>query len=428
MQAAIESYDKEVAIERAQFFEAANRGRPLSNGQLGRAIELSYQGNEYRLVVAKQSSNHYLVAVGDHSLQIEIRPFAFQRHLIVGGKRYKVNSVDHGLTQLVEVDGVPHKISKDKGGVLRAPAPGIVVSIAVEEGEEVTAGQTLMVLEAMKMEMGVEAPFDGIVRSVKVINNLQLQTGTPLIQLEPKGDGKASQAPLLSFAAFSTPESVATESYSPYLRQVTGMMLGFDANEDLAFPQWAQDLPEQAQRQRLALEDRILQIFVDFTVLLRRRHHQHVDIEEFTSEEYLFSYLRDLSSKGENLPESFRDKLQAALSHFSVSGLEKTPELQEALFRIFKSQQRTKEQTAPILKILQSRLEHVDQIAYPDQDNWRQLLESLLEACRGRYQSIHDLALSHPYVQLSSHADILAKIGFTDHWKVARHVASPLTR
>ena len=181
-----------------------------------------------------------MVEIAKHIVQFEL-----YIEFLDNDMEAKIKGVD-GLEVLGDHDDFIAKL-EEAGVVAGYDQFSKAVFDRLKEGEEVTAGQTLMVLEAMKMEMGVEAPFDGIVRSVKVINNLQLQTGTPLIQLEPKGDGKASQAPLLSFAAFSTPESVATESYSPYLRQVTGMMLGFDANEDLAFPQWAQDLPEQAQ-------------------------------------------------------------------------------------------------------------------------------------------------------------------------------------
>ncbi|SBW22867.1 hypothetical protein FDG2_3237 [Candidatus Protofrankia californiensis] len=48
-------------------------------------------------------------------------------------------------------------------GSLIAPMPGTVVRVAVEEGEAVTAGDVVLVLEAMKMEHTVTAPQDGVV-------------------------------------------------------------------------------------------------------------------------------------------------------------------------------------------------------------------------------------------------------------------------
>ena len=49
----------------------------------------------------------------------------------------------------------------------RRRLPGVVVSIAVKEGETVAAGQTLLVIEAMKMEHAIKAPRAGVVKALK---------------------------------------------------------------------------------------------------------------------------------------------------------------------------------------------------------------------------------------------------------------------
>ena len=53
---------------------------------------------------------------------------------------------------LVEVDGVTHRVSRDEGGVLRSPAPALVVATPAAVGDVVPAGAPLVVLESMKME------------------------------------------------------------------------------------------------------------------------------------------------------------------------------------------------------------------------------------------------------------------------------------
>jgi len=55
----------------------------------------------------------------------------------------------------------------DSGKAVRCPMPGLVVSIAVREGQEVKAGETLAVVEAMKMENVLRAERDGIVKAIK---------------------------------------------------------------------------------------------------------------------------------------------------------------------------------------------------------------------------------------------------------------------
>ena len=63
---------------------------------------------------------------------------------------------------------IPEKVRAETGKLLRSPMPGLIVSIAVEVGEEVKAGQDLCVLEAMKMENVLKAEQDGRVEEIRV--------------------------------------------------------------------------------------------------------------------------------------------------------------------------------------------------------------------------------------------------------------------
>jgi biotin carboxyl carrier protein len=62
--------------------------------------------------------------------------------------------------------------------------PGKVIDVRVSSGEQVESHQALVVLEAMKMEQVVTAPYDGGVRSVDVAVGDQVTTGTILVTLE----------------------------------------------------------------------------------------------------------------------------------------------------------------------------------------------------------------------------------------------------
>ena len=67
---------------------------------------------------------------------------------------------------------------------LSAPMPATVTTINVSPGQTVKAGDTLVVLEAMKMELAVSAPHDGRVTAVSCRVGELVQPGVPLIQLE----------------------------------------------------------------------------------------------------------------------------------------------------------------------------------------------------------------------------------------------------
>lgn len=70
------------------------------------------------------------------------------------------------------------------GNVCRSPLMGLVIKVNAEPRQAVTAGQLLMVLEAMKMETGVTAPRDGVVKSVHVAAGDSVKTNQVLIEFE----------------------------------------------------------------------------------------------------------------------------------------------------------------------------------------------------------------------------------------------------
>ena len=67
---------------------------------------------------------------------------------------------------------------------VRATLPGLVVAIAVKEGDEVAAGATLLTIEAMKMQNEVRAPQAGRVSALAVVAGQTVAAGTPLLRLE----------------------------------------------------------------------------------------------------------------------------------------------------------------------------------------------------------------------------------------------------
>ena len=73
--------------------------------------------------------------------------------------------------------------SRDTSGSLSAPMPATVRAIAVAPGDRVARGDTLIVLEAMKMELPLKAPVDGVVVSIACQVGDLVQPGIPLVEL-----------------------------------------------------------------------------------------------------------------------------------------------------------------------------------------------------------------------------------------------------
>ena len=88
-----------------------------------------------------------------------------------------------------DVEGALAGSKATDGASLTAPMPGTVVKVLVGEGEEVEEGQTLLVLEAMKMEQSVAAPHAGTVRALPYPEGARVPGGAVLAELEESGEG-----------------------------------------------------------------------------------------------------------------------------------------------------------------------------------------------------------------------------------------------
>ena len=351
IQAAIEGYETELKIEQAQFYASAVRGRPQVRTEIGHRIELRYREHVYSLSIFRLSLNQYCVEVDDARFDVRIdRLGPFESWLTVFDRRFHVVSVEQGLSYRIEVDGVSHRIDRDDGGVVRAPSPAVVVSIAVKAGDVVAPGDRLAVLEAMKMETQVVASFAGKVRQVMAIPNVQVGSGTPLLQIDPAADKKTSASSERVAFGLSRASQIGHEAMAPRWRQMLEelrqLMLGFDIDQERMarlLAEWNQFREDQADTLEVQRrEDEFLSIFVDICSLFRRnpKLSQQAVGEAPSTEAYLFSYLRMLDTGGDGIPRAFTDALTRALSPYGLSTLDRCPELEESLLWIYKSHQR----------------------------------------------------------------------------------------
>ena len=81
------------------------------------------------------------------------------------------------------IDPLISKQTVNESNVVYSPLPGTIIKIFVRNGDKVKEGQTVLILEAMKMENEITAPNDGIVSGLDVIENLTVQGGTKLFEI-----------------------------------------------------------------------------------------------------------------------------------------------------------------------------------------------------------------------------------------------------
>ena len=236
--AAIEGYEEAEQVERARLLETAHGGRPQVQHEVGRAIDLKLRGVVYRVTVARIGPDRFRVGVGSGTefkvVDAELeRLDSYSSRLVVGGQRFRLVTATHGPVHLVEVDGVTHRVSRDEGGVLRSPAPALVVATPVQSGSVVEAGAPVLVLESMKMETVLNAPFKATVKELLVSTGSQVETGAPLLRLEPVDDEAAEEAaPVENGVKLDLPngsgEKSAAERVERGLDDLRSMLLGFD--------------------------------------------------------------------------------------------------------------------------------------------------------------------------------------------------------
>ena len=400
-QAAIEAYNAELAVERSQFYASAARGRPQVRSDIGRSVALRYRGNPYSVRICQVGPNRYRLELNESCVDAVVDRFGeFEYWLTAFGQHFHIVSVAQARDYRIEVNGVSHRVERDDGGFVHAPSPSVVVSINVQPGDMVSAGDRLAVLEAMKMEMQVVAPFSGRVRKVLTMSNVQVDTGAPLLQIEPdSGDGVVAETARIDFAvktAEDRPNEVNQSSCRRSLEDLRQLMLGFDIDpkdSTKLLTQWGQTCPVDSDDIRQA-EDEILSIFVDVCTLFQREPevNEVASSQEPTAETYLFAYLRMLDTRGEGLPTGFVNSLKRALSHYGVATLDHSPQLEETLLWICKSHQRIEQQIAPIIGILERRLQRAATFAPRVEESFRALLDRMICLTNGNFVALSDLA------------------------------------
>ena len=68
---------------------------------------------------------------------------------------------------------------------MQATSPGLIAVIEVKEGQQVAAGDPLLIIDAMKMENELVAPVGGIVKQIAVATGETVEKGTLLVRIEP---------------------------------------------------------------------------------------------------------------------------------------------------------------------------------------------------------------------------------------------------
>jgi biotin carboxyl carrier protein len=167
-------------------------------------FEIKINNREAKIEVIKEDGNILQVMVDGRKYEVDIVSVSETSYSILNkGKSYNVELVQgsdskhytaNTLYEAYDIEIIDaesrYLASRGKGGigndsdVISTPMPGRVVRIPVKQGESVVAGQTVVVVSAMKMESEYKAPKDGIVKEVLVKEGDVVNGHQPLLVVE----------------------------------------------------------------------------------------------------------------------------------------------------------------------------------------------------------------------------------------------------
>jgi biotin carboxyl carrier protein len=159
-----------------------NGGTPIALERQGNTFRVDGSELIYDLQLLKPGTYHIILNSRSYTIEVILSDLTEKKHqLRINGKVFDVSLVDR-------YDDLLHELGLDVAssklvGDLKAPMPGLVVNIPVQEGQEVKAGDTLVILEAMKMENALKAVADATIKAINVKKGQAVEKNELLIRL-----------------------------------------------------------------------------------------------------------------------------------------------------------------------------------------------------------------------------------------------------
>jgi len=138
---------------------------------------VTYNNTEYKVEAEELKPGQLKIKVGDRIVKSIITEGAKEKYVFVEGAVFKVRPV--------ELTGFKKKKKQEKGD-LSSPISGKVVDVKVKDGDSVKKGAVLLVIEAMKMEYLIRAPYSGTVKKINFKENDQIEIGQVTLEMSKK--------------------------------------------------------------------------------------------------------------------------------------------------------------------------------------------------------------------------------------------------
>jgi len=137
-------------------------------------------GHEYETKVVRRDEDEIVIAVNGQEYKAYLEPTRRQTLAKATPKLQRPPAVPGEDTKKTAPP------SEAKGaGVIKAPLPGLILKVLVKQGDTVKSGQTVCIMEAMKMQNSIAATSDGVVASIAVTEGASVLEGQELVTINP---------------------------------------------------------------------------------------------------------------------------------------------------------------------------------------------------------------------------------------------------
>ncbi|MBK9476150.1 MAG: hypothetical protein IPL94_07855 [Tetrasphaera sp.] len=401
--AAVEVYDQDFAAVRQAFRASAARGRPTHPEAVGSRVQLRYGGRVVGLRVDRVGSKTYRIrSAGDVVDAVVEHLGPHELRLSVAGRKHTVITASEGDAIRIELDGVAHCLTREDGVVVRTGWPALVESLRVEVGDRVTKGQPLAVLESMKMVTTVGAPLAGVVTSVEVLPNEQVEGGAPLLRIKADDDAATTdEEPVgerVTLAELAGHEAPGRDDVFGAIRDY---LLGYDLDPAgltdvrTAYARLVEE-SDPGDPVLLAREDAILDLYAELAALYRPRTEAESASDDLpgagNAQEYLHAFLQWLDPDRAGIPDRYRKRLVSVLARYDGTTLQDSDGLLDATVWMFRAFSRVPELTSLVVEMLGRRLRHLEVFRGLSGPEERARLHRLVQATQGRQQGATDAA------------------------------------
>jgi acetyl/propionyl-CoA carboxylase alpha subunit/acetyl-CoA carboxylase carboxyltransferase component len=410
--AAVESYDSGHAADVAAFHESALRGRAELPRRAGHQVSLHYRGDRYRVSVFRTGPDTYLVDGGDGIAELKVTDRdGPHRRVACGERAHRVTTSSAGVSFTVDIDdAASHRVYLDNDDMVHARFPAFVSAVMITEGDEVAAGDPLVLLESMKMETTITADLHGTVTGLRVSAGMQVAPGDPMFMIRGTSAPGGADSVLTGLPGARK----ANDVYAGLSSYLLGFDPAADAVEQHLAAQSGLGAAGPADKPGLfAAECEFLAQFADVSALCWLHPENAGQLATGT---------RRLTPEQADLADDLREPLRAVLARYVLTRERNGAGAYEAAFWMSRSFARVGELAPAVTVILRRWLRYRDEFGHSS--GLQDLVDRLAVTTRSRCPAVSDLArdvrfrlfdepasrrlTAHVYANANRHLDDLA--------------------